>query len=39
MTGKNFAIQYFFFDHLNQKGLNKKTCRTPSENPRQLSAC
>ena len=30
--------QYFITDHLNHKIANKKTCRTCSANPRQLSA-
>ena len=34
---KTFATQYFITDHLNHKTTNKKTCRTPSANPRQLS--
>ena len=33
---KTFAIQFFFTDNLNQKTVNKTTCRTPSENTRQL---
>ena len=33
---KTFAAQCFFIDHLNSKTVNKKTCRMPPANPRQL---
>ena len=36
IASKTFATQCFFTDHLNHKIMNKKTCRTPLANPRQL---
>ena len=38
MASKTFASQCFFTDHWNHKTVNKKTCRKPSANPRQLWA-
>ena len=38
MAGKTFARQCFFTGHLNQKTVDKTTCRTPSGNPHQLWA-
>ena len=38
IPNKTFAPQCFFTEHLDQKTVNKTTCRTPSANPRQLCA-